>query len=53
MHEVRQRLQKSNDEFLREVKEGANYWKSKRDEEYMLKLSIAGKLDRLLPLLNN
>ena len=48
MHEVRQRLQKSNDEFLREVKEGANYWKSKRDEENMLNLAIAGKLDQII-----
>ena len=48
MHEVRQRLQKSNDEFLTEVKEGADYWKSKRDEENMLNLAIAGKLDQII-----
>ena len=52
MHEVRQRLQKSNDEFLKEIKEGANYWKSKRDEEYKLNLAIAGKLDQIIALVN-
>ena len=52
IHEVSQRLQKSNDEFLREVEEGANYWKSKQDEEYKLNLDIAGKLDQIFALVN-
>ena len=50
MHEVRQRLQKSNDEFLKDIKEGADYWKSKRDEEYKLNLAIAGKLEQIIAL---
>ena len=52
MNEVRQRLQKSNEEFLKEVKEGQTYWKLKRDEEYMLNLGIAEKLDQIIALVN-
>lgn len=47
MNEVRQRLQQSNEEFLSEVNKGASYWKTKRDEEYMINLGIAEKLNEV------
>ena len=44
MDAVRDRLKKTNEEFLTEVKKGADYWKKIHDEEYMLRLGIADKL---------
>ena len=45
--EVKDRLRKTNDEFLTEVKRGTDYWKKIRDEDYMIRLSIADKLDEV------
>lgn len=50
MHEVRNRLETSNEQFLTEVKEGASYWKSKHGEEHVLNLSIANKLEDIIAI---
>ena len=50
VQQVRERIQATNQEFIREVAEGANYWKSKRDEERMLNLSITTKLGEIITI---
>ena len=45
MDQVRERLKQSNEKFLSEVNKGTDYWKKIQDEEFMLQLGIAEKLD--------